>query len=134
MSTQVRGLLASGFGQLRYEPTAKRIRAELGGRTVVDSTRAMLVWEPRRIVPSYAVPADDVRGELADAGAAAAAAADGLGSRLPEVFDPSVPFAVHTAEGHAVDMPGRPGAGFRPADADLAGYVVLDFTAFDAWY
>ncbi len=139
MSTQVRGLLASGFGQLRYEPTAKRIRAELGGRTVVDSTRAMLVWEPRRIVPSYAVPADDVRGELADAGAAAAAAADGLGSRLPDVFDrpvldPSVPFAVHTAEGHAVDMPGRPGAGFRPADADLAGYVVLDFTAFDAWY
>jgi uncharacterized protein (DUF427 family) len=138
MSTQVRGLLASGFGQLRYEPTAKRIRAELGGRTVVDSTRAMLVWEPRRIVPSYAVPAGDVRGELAGAGAAAAPA-DDLGSRLPDVFDrpvldPSVPFAVHTAEGHAVDVPGRPGAGFRPADADLAGYVVLDFTAFDAWY
>jgi len=138
MSTQVRGLLASGFGQLRYEPTAKRIRAELGGRTVVDSTRAMLVWEPRRIVPSYAVPADDVRGELADAGAAAPPA-DDLGSRLPDVFDrpvldPSVPFAVHTAEGHAVDVPGQPGAGFRPADADLAGYVVLDFTAFDAWY
>jgi uncharacterized protein (DUF427 family) len=139
VSTQVRGLLASGFGQLRYEPTAKRIRAELGGRTVVDSTRALLVWEPRRIVPSYAVPADDVRGALADAGSAAAAVADDLGSRLPDVFDrpvldPSVPFAVHTAEGQAVDVPGRPGAGFRPADADLAGYVVLDFTAFDAWY
>ena len=139
MSTQVRGLLASGFGQLRHEPTAKRIRAELGGRTVVDSTRALLVWEPRRIVPSYAVPADDVRGDLADAGQAAAAPADDLGSRLPDVtdrpvLDPSVPFAVHTAEGQAVDVPGRPGAGFRPADADLAGYVVLDFTAFDAWY
>jgi uncharacterized protein (DUF427 family) len=139
MSTQVRGLLASGFGQLRYEPTAKRIRAELGGRTVVDSTRALLVWEPRRIVPSYAVPADDVRGDLADAGQAAAAPADDLGSRLPDVtdrpvLDPSIPFAVHTAEGQAVDVPGRPGAGFRPADADLAGYVVLDFTAFDAWY
>ncbi|HEY2688720.1 MAG TPA: DUF427 domain-containing protein [Streptosporangiaceae bacterium] len=139
MSTQVRGLLASGFGQLRYEPTAKRIRAELGGRTVVDSTRALLVWEPRRIVPSYAVPADDVRGDLADAGQAAAAPADDLGSRLPDVtdrpvLDPSIPFAVHTAEGQAVDVPGRPGAGFRPADADLAGYVILDFTAFDAWY
>jgi uncharacterized protein (DUF427 family) len=139
MSTQVRGLLASGFGQLRYEPTAKRIRAELGGRTVVDSTRALLVWEPRRIVPSYAVPADDVRGDLADAGQAAAAPSDDLGSRLPDVtdrpvLDPSIPFAVHTAEGQAVDVPGRPGAGFRPADADLAGYVVLDFTAFDAWY
>jgi hypothetical protein len=28
----------------------------------------------------------------------------------------------------------RPGAGYRPADPDLAGYVVLDFGAFDAWY
>ena len=65
MSTQVRGLLASGFGRMRHEPTAKRIRAELGGSTVVDSTRAVLVWEPRRIVPSYAVPVDDVRGDLA---------------------------------------------------------------------
>ena len=57
MSIQVRELLASGFGELRYEPTAKRIRAVLGGDTVVDSTRALLVWEPRRVVPSYAVPA-----------------------------------------------------------------------------
>ena len=48
MSSQVRELMASGFGQLRYEPTAKRIRAVLGGETVVDSTRALLVWEPRR--------------------------------------------------------------------------------------
>jgi uncharacterized protein (DUF427 family) len=28
----------------------------------------------------------------------------------------------------------RPGAGFRPDDADLAGYVILDFTAFDRWF
>ena len=63
MSSQVRELVASGFGQLRHEPTAKRIQAVLGGETVVDSTRAVLVWEPRRIVPSYAVPAEDVHGE-----------------------------------------------------------------------
>jgi uncharacterized protein (DUF427 family) len=62
MSSQVRTLMASGFGQLRHEPTAKRIQAVLGGDTIVDSTRAVLVWEPRRIVPSYAVPAEDVRG------------------------------------------------------------------------
>jgi uncharacterized protein (DUF427 family) len=43
MSTQLRRLLASNFGQLRYEPTAKRIRAELGGRTVVDTTGAALL-------------------------------------------------------------------------------------------
>jgi hypothetical protein len=69
MSSQVRKLMASGFGELRHEPTAKRIQAVLGSDTIVDSTRAVLVWEPRRIVPSYAVPAEDVRGDLVPAGA-----------------------------------------------------------------
>ena len=54
------------------------------------------------------------------------------------VLDPSIPFAVHTADGQAMDLragaQSRPAAGFRLADADLAGYVVLDFGAFDAWY
>ena len=68
MSIQVRELMTSGFGELRYEPTAKRIRAVLGGETVVDSTRALLVWEPGRVVPSYAVPAEDIRGDLVPAG------------------------------------------------------------------
>jgi len=48
------------LGALRYEPTEKRIRAELGAVTVVDCVRALLVWEPRRVVPAYAVPIDDV--------------------------------------------------------------------------
>ena len=52
-------LLAQARGQLRHEPIEKRVRAELGGQTIVDSTRAILVWEPRRVVPSYAVPAQD---------------------------------------------------------------------------
>jgi phage baseplate assembly protein W len=71
MSTQMRALLGSGLDDLRYEPIGKRIRAVLGDETVVDSTQAMLVWEPRRIVPSYAVPVGDVRGELSPAAAAA---------------------------------------------------------------
>src|SRR6266566_3864526 len=110
MSSQVRELMASGFGELRHEPTAKRIQAVLGGATVVDSTRAVLVWEPRRIVPSSAV----------------------------RVLDPRVPFTVHSTAGEAVDLRAaglvRAGAGFRPADPDLAGLVILDFGAFDAWY
>jgi uncharacterized protein (DUF427 family) len=143
MSTQMRSLLASGFGQVRYEPTAKHIRAILGGATVVDSARAMLVWEPRRVVPSYAVPVDDVHGELVPAGAAAADVTEDIGFRMPDVssrpvLDPSIPFAIHTAEGQVVDLlaggQSRPGAGFRVADADLAGYVVLDFNALDSWY
>ena len=143
MSTRMRDLLTGGFGQLRHEPTGKRIRAVLGGGTVVDTTRALLVWEPRRIVPSYAVPDGDVTAELVLADPAAADTAGTIGARMPElssrpVLDPSVPFAVHTAEGRAVDLSAggqnRPGAGFYPADPDLAGYVVLDFAAFEAWY
>ena len=59
MSTRMRDLLTGGLGELRHEPTGKRIRAVLDGGTVADTTRALLVWEPRRIVPSYAVPAGD---------------------------------------------------------------------------
>ncbi|MBO0814545.1 MAG: DUF427 domain-containing protein [Actinobacteria bacterium] len=143
MSTRMRSLLTGGLGELRHEPTAKRIRAVLDGGTVVDTTRALLVWEPRRIVPSYAVPADDIVADLAPAGTAATDAAGTIGVHMPElsgrpVLDPSVPFAVHTAEGRAADLRAgeqdRPGAGFYPTDPDLAGYVVLDFGAFEAWY
>ena len=143
MSTAMRDLVNGGLGQLRHEPIAKRIRAIMGGSTVLDTTRALLVWEPRRIVPSYAAPVDDVTAELEPFGQAIAGATDAVGARMPElsrrpVLDPSVPFAMHSAEGRAVDVraagQNQPGAGFRPADPDLAGYVVLDFGAFDAWY
>ncbi|WP_052390671.1 DUF427 domain-containing protein [Streptomyces sp. NRRL B-24484] len=143
MSTRMRDLLTEGLGELRHEPIGKRIRAVLGGRTVVDTTRAVLVWEPRRIVASYAVPVGDISTELSPAGTAETAAADGTGAHMPDlfarpVFDPPVPFTVHSAEGRAVDLRAdgqdRCGAGFQPADPALDGYVVLDFRAFDAWY
>lgn len=132
----------SGLGELRHEPTAKRIRAQLGQATVVDSTRAALVWEPRRVVPTYAVPVEDVQAELTPAGAAPADTEEvgffipGLSSR--PVLDPSIPFGVHTADGEVVDVQVGTrtlgGAGFRPSDPALNGYVVLDFDAFGTWY
>ena len=64
MSVRVRDLLMRELDVLRYEPIDKRIRATLGDDTVIDSTRAMLVWEPKRVVPTYAVPPEDVRSEL----------------------------------------------------------------------
>jgi uncharacterized protein (DUF427 family) len=144
MSARMRDFLSTGLDQLRREPTARRIRAGLAGAIVVDTTRAELVWEPRRVVPSYAVPAGDISGELvAAAPVAPAGAADRAGVRLPDVtdrpvLDPTVPFAVHTAPGQVMTVRAggqdRPAAGFCPADPDLAGYVVLDFGAFDAWY
>jgi uncharacterized protein (DUF427 family) len=133
----------SELGQLRYEPTAKRIRALSGGKTVVDTTRAVLLWEPRRIVPSYAVPVEDIRADLAASRPAAASNPDDLGHQMPDVsarpvLDPSIPFTVHTCDGEPVDIVigdrANPYSGFRIEDDDLPGYIALDFAAFDAWY
>lgn len=121
MSTRTRDLLYDAG--LRHEPTTKRIRADAGGATVVDTTNAVLVWEPRRVVPSYAVPEADLTLPLT----AAPGAAD-----VPDgVLHPGIPFAAHTAPGESLAVGGREHAGFRLADPDLAGYVLLDFAAFD---
>ena len=114
-------LLARARSELCHEPIERRVRAD----DVVDSTRAILVWEPRRAVPSYAVPAEDIAAELTPAPAA--------NGEHPGVLHPGVPFAVHTAAGEPVSIGAREGAGFRLADADLAGYVALDFNAFEQW-
>ena len=126
--------------RLRHEPTRKRVRATLAGAVVVDSTEAVLVWEPHRVVPAYAVPREHVRGELPPAPAGAEPAGP-LGFRLADgqtVLDPSVPFSVHTTDGEPLSLSAagqtRQGVAFRPADPDLAGHVVLDFDGFDAWY
>jgi uncharacterized protein (DUF427 family) len=66
MSVRMSDLLAVRLADLRYEPTAKHVRAELDGVVVMDSDRALLVWEPRRVVATYAVPVADVHGEPTD--------------------------------------------------------------------
>jgi hypothetical protein len=95
--------LDAGVGSLRYEPSEERIRGTLGEEIVIDSRRAMLVWEPRRVVPTYAVPVEDVVGEINAAplgdsaeprpAGIAAMGAPRLGDRV--VFDPTIPFSVH---------------------------------------
>ncbi len=144
MSVRLSELLLGDFERLRHEPVRKRVRAMLGDRAVVDSVRAALVYEPRRVVPSYAVPAEDVDATLVATATArpdavpAGHVLDHPALRGLGVLDPSIPFDVHTADGQAVDVVAggvtRAGAGFRLEDADLPGYVVLDFDAFDAWF
>ena len=125
-------ILWDALGELRFAPLAVRLRATLGGETVVDSGRAMLVWEPRRVVPTYAVPAEDVHARLVPSGEPAPDAP------LPPVLDPGHPFTVRAGSGRALDVRTAHGvltaAAFRPDDPALAGHVVLDFAAFDAWY
>ena len=141
MSGSVHDVLMSALPRLRHEPTAKRVRAVLDGATVVDTRRALLVWEPRRVVASWAVPEQDLAGTLGGAAAAGLAGED-VGRPMPDltrrpVLDPSVPFAAHTTKGASLDVEvgGRVllTAAFRAADPDLACYVVLDFAALDEW-
>jgi len=111
MALELGSRLFDSLPELRYFGTAKRVRAVVGGQTVVDSTRARLVWEPRRLVPSYAVPVGDVRAELVPATAAATTERPVHLGEGPPMLDPRTSFAVHTCD----------------------GYVVLDFHAFDEW-
>jgi uncharacterized protein (DUF427 family) len=129
---------SSVFGELRVHPVAKWLRAGVDGTVVVDSRSARIVWEPRRVVASYAVPTGDVAAELVPYdGPAAEEDPHQLGD-LPPVLDPTTPFTAHSAPGRALTLrvDGRelPGAAFEPDDPDLAGYLVLDWDAFDSWW
>ena len=136
MAVELGRVLFGQLGGLRFQPTQKRVRATVDGDAVVDSARAVLVWEPRRIVPQYAVPADDISAELVPAPPSTEAAAplDAIGSR--KVLSPGH-FRTHTTEGEELTVRApageREAAAFRLADPDLAGYVELDFAAFDQW-
>jgi uncharacterized protein (DUF427 family) len=130
MGILLRHALRNQLGDLRYEPTDKWVRAVSGGETVVDSIRAVLVWEPRRVVPSYAVPREDVRAEIVPI------ATEGADGR--PILHPGIPFSRHSTPGESFSLGTAAGtlaaAAFRPADGDLAGHLVLDFAAFDTWY
>jgi uncharacterized protein (DUF427 family) len=124
----MRDLLGGAVQSLRYEPTDKRLRIYLNDEPVADTIDGLLVWEPRRVVPAYAVPERDVSARLESAG------------RVDEVADlpvlvPTNPFTVHSCPGEMVDVTAgtvrRPSAAFRPDDPDLAGYLTFDFSAFD---
>ena len=128
--------LFAALPELRTHPTAKRVRAFVDGIGVVDSTRALIVWEPARIVPSYAVPRDDIRADLRENNDASAQASTVQIGDSPPVLDPSSGFAAHTVAGQSFDvLAGRvlPAAAFAPDDDDLDGYVIVDFDAFDEW-
>ncbi|GAA4043936.1 DUF427 domain-containing protein [Arthrobacter methylotrophus] len=137
MAIKLSEVILGAFPQLRYEPTAKRVRASLGGNTVVDTIHARLVWEPRRITPIFAVPEAELRAELVPAGGPTADVAElpvKLSADSPPSLDPRTGFGRHTTTGEQLDVvtgtTTAPGAAFRLDDPELAGYVVLDFAAF----
>ncbi len=48
----------------RWEPSERWLRGWVGDLAVVDSRRAVLVWEPGAKVPEYGFPSEDVRTDL----------------------------------------------------------------------
>ncbi|HST64194.1 MAG TPA: DUF427 domain-containing protein [Mycobacteriales bacterium] len=130
MSVRMRDVLSAERDELRRELLPRRLRGVLGGETVIDTTRAMLVWEPRRVVPGYAVPAKDVTAAVEPDPAAPPAAPEG-----PMVF-PGTPFAAHTTPGEPLLLRSgdRTAQAFRTEDDGLSGYLLVDFAGLDAWY
>jgi uncharacterized protein (DUF427 family) len=49
------------FEELTYYPIARWVRGTRGETTLVDSRRALLVWEPGKKVPAYAFPEEDLQ-------------------------------------------------------------------------
>jgi uncharacterized protein (DUF427 family) len=128
MGTRMRDLLGSALQSLRYEPTEKRLRIYLDGQAVADTVNGLLVWEPRRVVPTYAVPVRDVAARLESVGRV-----DDLAD-LP-VLVPTNPFTAHSCTGETFDVvlgtASRTAAAFKPDDPDLTGYITFDFSAFE---
>src|SRR3990167_6697012 len=52
-----------GDYEIRFAPTAKRVRVEFNGACIADSTRALVVHETR-LPPAHYFPAADVRMDL----------------------------------------------------------------------
>jgi uncharacterized protein (DUF427 family) len=108
-------------GQVRTEPSAKRVRAYLGGEVVADTIQPVLVWEVP-YYPAYYFPVADVRTDLL--------ATDGGVDHSPSRGD---------GQTYTVTAGGKqaPGAAVRYAGSpipELRDLIRLDWGAMDAWF
>jgi uncharacterized protein (DUF427 family) len=108
-------------GQVRTEPSAKRVRAYLGGEVVADTIHPVLVWEVP-YYPAYYFPVADVRTDVLEP--------DGGTVHSPSRGD---------GQTYTVTAGGKqaPGAAVRYADSpipELRDLIRLDWDAMDAWF
>ena len=68
MALQLDSVTRDWLGELRVARSPWRIRGRAAGETVVDAPEALLVWEPRRVTPVYAVPEAAVLRPVLDGG------------------------------------------------------------------
>ena len=123
MATDLRQQWFEGLSELRYTASPKRVRALLAGRPVLDTRDALLVYEPRRVVPFYAVPPGDLHLDLTEHDP----------FPLPELETPVLPphhHHWHTTPGRSLRLDGHGEVAFRPDDPDLGGRIVLHWGPF----
>ncbi len=101
-------------------PVPRRVRALLGGRTVLDTTRARYVWEWPHY-PQYYIPLDDVAQDLL----------------IDEGVEDRNRRGRIRRHGLGVGQVHRPGAAQVVTESSLpgiAGTVRFDWAALDAWF
>lgn len=113
--------MAEQRGRVRVEETHKRIRAQIGGRFLADSTDVKMVWE-KPYFPTYYFPVADVRMDLL--------VPTGETHRSP---------SRGTAEVHSVKTPGRESADaarlWLGAEIEaIQDHVSIDWASMDHWY
>ena len=112
----------------------------MGDETVVDTTAALLVWEPKRVVPSYAIPDADIARRDRRPGrrlGGVRVRRGRPGARRAAGPRPERPVLRPHRRRRAGDGPrgrARGRAGSAPPTRRSAGHVILDFDDFDAWY
>ncbi len=102
------------------EPAPRRIRAFLAGETILDTTRALYVWEWPNY-PQYYIPLDDVRRDLL----------------VREEHLQQTRRGPTELHGLRVGDIRRPGAAWLLTDssvAGLSGTMRFDWAAVDAWF
>jgi uncharacterized protein (DUF427 family) len=128
MAVQMGRHLMSTRGELAEHPAPFRVRGYARDRAFVDTREALLVWEPRRVVPTYAVALTDLDAELVRP-----STPDDTPDALPPLLGPQ-DFRWHTCPGqaHSLQADGAvfERAAFRPDDPDLHEHVLMDFSAF----
>jgi uncharacterized protein (DUF427 family) len=116
------------LSELRFEPVVQRIRVAYDGQVLADTTEAMLVWEPRHVVPSYAVPRRSLAAEVV---LRRHEPADPTG--LPPVITPDHP-PTHPTAGQLATLRFADtvldDVGFVADDPDLAQHLILTWRPF----
>jgi len=102
------------------EPVPRRVRATLGGETVLDTTRALYFWEFPPF-PQFYIPVTDV-------------AEGALVQERPAHASPFGTVAVHGLRAGGVERPHAARVFTESEIPGIAGTVRFEWSALDAWF